>query len=84
MQTLHNKQYYQIASHPSILYDKEERVGKRQTEEYFHNSYEIFAGHLERFRNMKRGLTEEEEKEMRFMLEALISAKNILEETKNY
>ena len=64
-----NKQYQIIQRH-WILEDFDER--------YFDHGFELFEKRLRHFKQIKRKLTEAEEKELRFMLEALIEAKNHL------
>lgn len=49
-------------------------------QQYFDKNYEMFLGVLQSFSRMDRGLTTGEQKELTFMLEALIDAKNILYE----
>ena len=60
---------------PRVLHDKDEEV---KIEKYFNDSYNIFVKRLNGFRDSKRGLNASEEKELRFMFEALINAKKFL------
>jgi len=48
-------------------------------EKYFRDSFEVFLERLKAFR-VASSFTNEEEKQLRFMLEALIAAKQILSE----
>lgn len=64
---------------PALIFDEPASSLPNSMQEYFNSSYEVFLQRLEEFRQMKRTLTPQEEKEFTFMLEALISAKSILE-----
>ncbi|MDP3963460.1 MAG: hypothetical protein Q8Q39_03105 [bacterium] len=47
--------------------------------QYFDRGYEIFSARLAELKDLRQTLTDQEERELRFMLEALISAKRSLE-----
>ena len=51
--------------------------------EYFDKGYEVLRQRLEEFKTLQRPLTEMEDQELKFMLEALIHAKNSLYEQNN-
>ena len=53
-----------------------EDFGPKNLPEYFNKGYQIFSRRLEEFKNLERPLEAEEERELTFMLEALIQAKN--------
>ncbi|GEM_PF-4756825 len=59
--------------------DSWERFDEESLKEYFGKGYGIFLARLEEFRSLTRPLSREEEKELKFMLEALVTAKNTLE-----
>lgn len=65
-------------SFPLLLHDKWEDFNEERLQEYFQKSYEIFLNRLKEFQNLKRPLSTREEKELTFMLEALMNAKNSL------
>jgi len=69
-----------LAAPPDLLYDKWEEFDERKLEEYFEKSYGIFMSRLQEFREAKHQLTTKEEKELKFMLEALIDVKKSLRE----
>jgi len=67
-----------LTAPPDLLYDTWEEFDEGKLEEYFEKSYVIFMSRLEEFRNGKREITKEEEKELKFMLETLMSTKSNL------
>ena len=88
-----NKKYYgaaikdfvvvsdDIQYEPQILHDRARLGGKDEEvkiEKYFNDSYSIFVKRLNEFRDSKHILNASEEKELRFMFEALINAKKFL------
>ncbi len=83
-----NNTTYRIANINQLLADSKLPqlpifVGEYRREgmkSYFEAGYTLFEKRLTEFHDLKRPLTAEEEKELNFMLSALISAKNILEE----
>jgi hypothetical protein len=68
-----------LLDRPGFVCDDLEDFDEQRMREYFKNSWAIFVERLRRFKYLQRRLTPLEEKELKFMLEALISAKNILE-----
>ncbi|HUZ92785.1 MAG TPA: hypothetical protein VNG29_02175 [Candidatus Paceibacterota bacterium] len=55
-----------------------EDFGEQDLDAYFNGGYATLLSRLEAFRDLPRPLTAEENKELRFMLEALIEAKRVL------
>lgn len=52
-----------------------EEFGEKDLSAYFENAYALFLERLDIFRRLPRPLNAEEEKELRFMFDALIEAK---------
>lgn len=67
-----------IMSLPKVFGEKWEEFGEQSVAKYFEKGMKKFQSKLETFENLERPLTQVEEKELRFMLEALIEAKQIL------
>jgi hypothetical protein len=55
-------------------------MSEKELNEYFNRSFTVFLKRLEAFQHMKEEVPPEEEKQLRFMLEALLAAKHILNE----
>jgi hypothetical protein len=72
---------YVLCQRPLILADGPSRAARRfDPERYFKKSYRIFQSRLEKFRESTAAPTAEEERELKFMMEALIDAKRLLRE----
>ena len=57
-----------------------EKFSPTQLPVYFEDGFGIFENRLQKFRKLERVMTYEEERELQFMLESLIHAKNALYE----
>jgi len=55
-----------------------EDFDERSQEKYFKDGYELFLVRLHEFKRLDRRATVNEEKELRFMLDALLAAKEFL------
>lgn len=66
-----------LITSPILMYDKKAEGNKIYAKKYFDNAYKIFTNRLEKLNKSK--ITASEEKELKFMLDALLSAKNIIE-----
>ena len=62
-----------------LLQDAADDNAHALMQRYFTHGYEIFSARLAELKRMERPLTNQEERELRFMLDALISAKRSLE-----
>jgi len=69
-----------LLADPSKIFEDWEDFNPKNLVEYFDKGYEILRGRLEEFKALKRPLTETEDQELKFMLDALIHAKNSLYE----
>jgi len=67
-----------IMSFPKVFGEKWEEFGEQSLSKYFEKGMKKFKFKLEEFENLQRPLTQAEEKELRFMLDALIEAKQII------
>lgn len=61
-----------------LLRDGSESRRELSVRRYFDLSYGIFLKRLKELKNLRRRLKPEEEKELRFMIDALIDAKHLL------
>ncbi len=61
-----------------LLRDAPKSRDRYSTRRYFEISYGIFLKRLGELKSLKRRLTAEEAKELQFMMNALIDAKNLL------
>lgn len=81
-----NKRDYVISSdglafpRPSLLRDHWEDFDQDGLIKYFDKNYAKFLERLHKFKELKRQVNTQEEAELKFMLDALIQAKNNLEE----
>lgn len=64
--------------HGRVLRDGLESRRKRNLQRYFDVSYRVFLKHLEALRNSEQPPTAEEERELRFSIDALLDAKRRL------
>ena len=70
---------YAIKSNPIFIEDRPKReFNDEDVKKYFQNGFNIFLARLNDLKELNRELTPTEQKEMKFMLEALIDAKNYL------
>lgn len=63
-----------VMSLPQLLKEKWEQFGEQSVPKYFDKGMKKFTQKLEEFSQLERKLTAEEQKELQFMLEALIEA----------
>lgn len=67
----------------SVLYFRDwEDFGPKNLPEYFDKGYQIFCKRLQEFSKLERTLEAQEERELTFMLDSLIHAKNAAFENK--
>lgn len=71
---------YAIKEKPLVLRDADtdRERHERNLRRYFESSYKVFLARMEQFMEEEDPLGEEEKKEIRFMVEALIEAKQLL------
>lgn len=65
---------------PLLLRDKPQDQARTVIRNYFDKGFAVFRDRIDELHRSNRRLTPRREKELRFMLEALISAKRMLEE----
>ena len=63
---------------PGLLRDGWDKLGRQYVQSYFDRGYKMFLERLELLKDMQRQPTEYERKELAFMLEALMDAKEML------
>ena len=93
MYVIHSKQWHKtigsnfvifsdgtFVNYPGLIHDGWEDFDASSMSAHFNTAYETFMNRLKELRNLKRALNSKEEKELKFMLEALIAAKNISQE----
>ena len=71
------------ASETGLVCDKEQETGEDGMLSYFHNAHSIFVEHIMKLRDTSRPLSSDDEKELRFMFDALLSAKELLQDKEN-
>lgn len=67
-----------IMSFPTVVGEKWEEFSKESVPKYFEKGMKKFRQRLDQLENLDRSLTDQEEKELRFMLDALIEARQIM------
>ncbi len=65
---------------PKLLRESSDEFTKSNIKKYFDESYQTLLSQLNNFKNLPRALTLIEEKELQFMLQALLSAHFIMHE----
>ena len=68
---------YTIPTRVLLLRDWED-FGEKDLPVYFEKAYSIFLRRMEVMRRLDRPLNKQEEKELRFMLDALVEAKHAM------
>ena len=76
-----DRAYGQAHSFVPVVYDKK---SKKQADllRYFNNAQKIFTGRIQKLTAFDYRVTVDEEKELHFMLDALLSAKQLLRDGK--
>lgn len=64
---------------PGVLRDRPKDLSEQKIRDYLEAGVEVFKKRLDRFQDPKFKLSPAEEKELRFMMEALIDAKQLLQ-----
>jgi len=69
---------YALKENLFIFRDEDRPKHERNLKRYFESSYKVFLTRMEQFREQEGVPNAEEEKEIRFMVEALLEAKQLL------